>query len=514
MSTTTPTTPLTTGRSRLPLWGLVAIALATVGPTMAMSGNAQGLVGSVGKGVPLVLVLGLVGVSLVAFGFVTLTRHMNHAGSAYALVGKTVGPRAGFFSGFAMVGAYIMLTICIGGIFAAFVNSFLAQLQNDVTDPYQLPWIVPVLFLIAGAALLAARDIKRIAQVFVVIEGVGIAAMIILAAVIFAKGGAPTTGIDFSAFTFGDGVAPSAVLSGTVIAFFSWVGFEASAACGEESTNPRRNIPMAVAGTVVLLGVLYITVIFAQTVGFGTDEAGLAAMQSSGNTLGDLGDVYIGTGFSLLIVFTAVMSAFAAKLACASAASRLMFAFGRDGIGPRSLSSLDGTSGTPRRALLLVLAVSLVVNVASWATGWPNMGTGTESIDTYVFFAIAATVALIVCYLMIEVAGIKFVLSASGARESRRPIVSVILLALGAALILAVLRENFKGQFDPLSSPAYWGLAWCGIGFAFALGLRKLTRRIGESLTAELLANDSDVDVPVSPAAPVLSVDVLGGKGR
>lgn len=41
----------------------------------------------------------------VADSFVRLTQHMNHAGSAYALVGATVGPRAGFFACFAMLRA-------------------------------------------------------------------------------------------------------------------------------------------------------------------------------------------------------------------------------------------------------------------------------------------------------------------------------------------------------------------------------------------------------------------------
>ena len=113
-------------RRRFPLWVGLALSVATVGPTLAMAGNGQGLVASVGKAVPLVFVIGLVGVSLVGYSFVRLTRHLNHAGSAYALVGATIGPRAGFFAGFAMLGAYI--SFCIGtlALTAIFTNAFLA----------------------------------------------------------------------------------------------------------------------------------------------------------------------------------------------------------------------------------------------------------------------------------------------------------------------------------------------------------------------------------------------------
>ena len=67
-------------RRRFPLWVGLALSVATVGPTLAMAGNGQGLVASVGKAVPLVFVIGLVGVSLVGYSFVRLTRHLNHAG--------------------------------------------------------------------------------------------------------------------------------------------------------------------------------------------------------------------------------------------------------------------------------------------------------------------------------------------------------------------------------------------------------------------------------------------------
>ena len=114
-------------RRTLPLWVAVALSVATVGPTLAMAGNGQGLAGMVGKAVPLVFVIGLVGVSLVGYSFVRLTRYLNHAGSAYALVGATVGPRAGFFSGFAMLGAYVGFSIGTLALTGAFANSLLAS---------------------------------------------------------------------------------------------------------------------------------------------------------------------------------------------------------------------------------------------------------------------------------------------------------------------------------------------------------------------------------------------------
>ena len=117
------------------------MSVALVGPTLAMSGNGQGLIATVGKAIPLVFLIGLVGVSLVGYSFVRLTRHLNHAGSAYGLVGGTIGPRAGFFSGFAMLGAYVGFSIGTLALTAAFTNAFIAELQPDNENPYQVPWL-------------------------------------------------------------------------------------------------------------------------------------------------------------------------------------------------------------------------------------------------------------------------------------------------------------------------------------------------------------------------------------
>ena len=276
---------------RLPFWVALAMSVALVGPTLAMSGNGQGLITTVGKAIPLVFVIGLVGVSLVGYGFVRLTRHLNHAGSAYGLVGGTLA------------------------LTAAFVNAFIANLQPGNDTPFQLPWPAVVAVGAVISFLLSGRDVRLLGKILLVIEGAGIVSMIVLVIVIFARGGAPATGIDLGAFSF-DGVSSSAVISGVVAAFLSWAGFEACASMGEETDDPKRNIPRALAGTLILTGVLFVVVMFAQVVGFGTDAAGLEAFGSSGKTLGDLGNTYIGQWFSLLIIFTAIVAAFGCHLAC------------------------------------------------------------------------------------------------------------------------------------------------------------------------------------------------------
>jgi amino acid transporter len=471
---------------RLPFWVALAMSVALVGPTLAMSGNGQGLIGTVGKAIPLVFLIGLIGVSLVGYSFVRLTRHLNHAGSAYGLVGGTIGPRAGFFSGFAMLGAYVGFSIGTLALTAAFTNAFIAQMQPGNENPYQLPWLAVVVVGAAISFLLAGRDIRMLAKILLVIEGIGILAMVILVVVIFAKGGAPTTGIDFSVFTF-DGVSSSAVMSGVVAAFLSWAGFEACASMGEETDNPGRNIPRALAGTLLLTGVLFVVVMFAQMVGFGTDAAGLEAFQNSGNTLGDLGSSYIGQWFSLLIIFTATVAAFGCHLATSATSGRMLYAFGRDGFGPKALAHIHEGTGGPRRATWLVVGIALVVDLICGALGWPDMGTGNPAINTYFLFAVAGSVCLMVCYLLVEIAAAWFVgapkfVSVHGGTGK---ILGLTLPLLGAVVILVVLWFNVKDATEWSAAPLL-GLYWCAIGLVIAIAASRIAKRVGESLTREL----------------------------
>ena len=473
---------------RLPFWVALALSVALVGPTLAMSGNGQGLIGTVGKSIPLVFLIGLVGVSLVGYSFVRLTRHLNHAGSSYGLVGGTIGPRAGFFSGFAMLGAYWAFAIGTLALTAAFTNAFIAQLQAGNDNPYQLPWLVIVVVAAAISLLLAGRDIRMLAKILLVIEGIGILSMVVLVIVIFAKGGAPSTGFDFSVFSFsGSGVSASAVISGVVAAFLSWAGFEACASMGEETDDPGRNIPRALAGTLLLTGVLFVVVMFAQVIGFGTDQAGLDAFQNSGNTLGDLGGTYIGQWFSLVIIFTAIVSAFGCHLATSATSGRMLYAFARDGFGPKALAHIHAATGGPRRATWLVVGVSLVVDLICGAVGWPDMGTGNDAINTYFLFAIAGSVCLMVCYLLVEIAAAWFVGSPKflGVHGGKGKVPGLVLPLLGAIVIVVVLWFNVKDA-ETWSAAPLLGLYWCIVGLIIAIAASGIAKRVGESLSVEL----------------------------
>ena len=311
--------------------------------------------------------------------------------------------------------------------------------------------------------------------------------MIVLVVVIFAQGRGADDGYRLQRVHLRSGVSASAVISGVVAAFLSWAGFEACASMGEETDDPGRNIPRALAGTLILTGVLFVVVMFAQVIGFGTDQAGLDAFQSSGNTLGDLGSTYVGQWFCLLIIFTAIVSAFGCHLATSATSGRMLYAFGRDGFGPKALAHIHEGTGGPRRATWLVVGVALVVDLICGAVGWPDMGTGNDAINTYFLFAVAGSVCLMVCYLLVEIAAAWFVGAPKfvGVHGGKGKVLGLLLPLLGAVVIVVVLWFNVKDA-ETWSAAPLLGLYWCVVGLVIAIAASGIAKRVGESLTAEL----------------------------
>ena len=94
-------------RRELRFWEAIALSIGIMAPTAAMALNGTAPAGLIGQGVTLAFIFATVGVIFVSYAFVKLTRYFSHAGSVYAFSGATLGPRAGFFAGWALMGTYI-----------------------------------------------------------------------------------------------------------------------------------------------------------------------------------------------------------------------------------------------------------------------------------------------------------------------------------------------------------------------------------------------------------------------
>ena len=112
-----------------------AVSIGVMAPTLAMSVTGVAAASTLGRAAPLAFAFAALGVGFVAYGFVRLAGEFSHAGSVYAFVGNTLGPRPGFLAGWALLGTYLVFPpVSIMGV-AIFGRAFLdtTGLARDAT---------------------------------------------------------------------------------------------------------------------------------------------------------------------------------------------------------------------------------------------------------------------------------------------------------------------------------------------------------------------------------------------
>ncbi len=464
----------------LNVWEAIGISVALMAPSMAANINPQGTAGVVGRAVPVAFALATIGVLLIAYGFVRLSQNFNHAGSVYGFVGATMGPRSGVVAGWGLLGTYIFygcVTSMAAGIFG---STFLDELGVWKHQPSWSGFLIGALALLLAYAL-AVAPARNGTRVLLSVEGITVLLIVITTIIIFAKlatGHAPDNRhVDWSVFSIPKGVGTSGVFLGVVFGFLSFAGFEAASTLGEETTNPRRDIPRAMLGTAIFGGIYFVIVTAVEVMGFGTDEAGIKAYVSSGSLLGDLGTKYVGSWIGTVITLGAAISAFGCCLATVVGGSRLAFSLARDG-GNKHLATLSEKNGTPVNATRVVVGVGAVIMIA-WKLIW-----NVKPFDIFLGSGVIGTLIILVAYLLATVGAIKF-LFFSGKKRTKQW--EIIIPIAGIALLLYTLYKNvipFPTSGAARAFPIVAAL-WLLVGVVGIVSRPALAAKIGARLTAD-----------------------------
>jgi amino acid transporter len=322
-------------------------------------------------------------------------------------------------------------------------------------------------------------------------EGFGVAFTIVLVIVILVKvisgHGIHGQGMALSTVFTPGKVKIGTLASATVFAFLSWAGFEASASLGEETHNPRRNIPRSVIGAVVLSAVFFIFTMYAETIGFGTNAAGVHAFASTGNALNQLATTYVGAWLAVIISLAATGSAFASAMASGAGAGRMVFALSRDGFGPKFLSRKTAKHDSPANALALIFGFSIIVDLVMFLLG-------TSVVNVYFYYATLGVLGIIIVYAAVAIGTVRFIMK----KVMSIPIWEIIIPILGVAYLVYVFYEQLVGVSAPYTYFPFMVAAWCVLGLVLVLARPSLAQRIGRDLTLELERQAYDDEEPVA----------------
>ncbi|MFF3716203.1 APC family permease [Streptomyces prasinus] len=283
---------------------------------------------------------------LTAASYAELVTKYPRAGGASHYAVLAYGPFAGFLTGFCMLAAGI---VSVAALARGFAGDYLSEFVS-------LPVVLVTVVFLAALALLNARGIRESTRANVaatVVEVGGLLLVIGLGAWVVLRGDGDTGRLTDLGTPHEGPVA--ALLSGAVLAYYSFVGFETSVNVAEETLDPRRSYPRALFGALLTAGAVYALVGVAAA-------AAVPAGRLTGSS-GPLLEVVRAAGGVPTELFGAIALVAVANGALLTGimSSRLAYGMARDGLLPRFLTKVLPGRRTPWAAIATTTGLSLLL---------------------------------------------------------------------------------------------------------------------------------------------------------
>jgi len=422
----------------LPLWAVYGIALGILAPSSTLALSTGLISETAGNLSWLTWVVTSVIVLSFALGISWLTRRFTSTGGLYGLAARA-GGRTG---GYSVMSAHVLALLLAGPACALGAAIYLdAWLQRVGMPPGHSAAVISLLVVgvVAANAWLCYREVKLSARLLLAIEFATVGVILILFCVVLIK--APGGVIDPRQLHF-SGMHVPTILAAGGFAVFALAGFENVATLGREARNPRRSIGLAMTGSIVGLGLLYVFASYVIVLGFkGISFASSAAPL---DTLANRNGVgWLGYAIDLGVA----VSFFGSSLGIMAGTSRTVYTLARDRVLPARLARVHATQRTPVAAVAALGVLYLVLGIAGAALTNPD--------NSYGYLGTLSGYLLVLAYgLTTLVAGVY----ATRTRSLRAGIALTTLVALsGIALV-------YWFSFHPFPQGAYGIVAWCFVG--------------------------------------------------
>jgi len=264
--------------------------------------------------------------------------------------------------------------------------------------------------------------------------------------------------------------------------FVTFLGFEIIATVAGEVRQPGRTIPLTMVLSVVLVTLLYVVVMVVST--------GVIPYETLGGSLvpvSDVAAVAVGAVGVVAIVAAAVVAAISSSNSSVLAASRVIFAMGRDGLMSDWLNASHDRFNTPHRAILTTGAVTGLL-----------VALGLRVQEVVALLAQVASFSFLVTYALVHVSLVVFRYVDPEEYDPAFALPSVLYPAVPIAGVATALLV--VSQMEPLIVAVGSGVL--GIGVVWYLGYAR-RRGLERGLASTALAGDApDYRVVVPVANP------------
>jgi basic amino acid/polyamine antiporter, APA family len=339
-----------------------------------------------------------------------VTKYPRAGGSATYVNNAFRNPFVSFMVAFAVMASGITSACTLT---LAFSGDYLAQFISVPIIGAALVFMV----LIGCINFYGISESVRINVILTCVEITGLVLIVVIGAAALSTG----AGDPGRAFEFKEGTSVlTALLAGTVLAFYALIGFDDSVNVAEETQHPSRNYPRAIFGALLLAGVVYLLVTFTASMVVPTGTLA----DSSGPLLEVVkaGPIAIPTQLFAAIALLAVSNGALINMIMAS---RIIYGMGDQGVMPTAFSRVHPGRRTPWVSILFTTVIALLVLIA--------IGRNDEALAT---LGSTTVVLLLIAFVMVNIAVLVLRRDEVGHEHFRTPTIFPILGAVVAAGLL------------------------------------------------------------------------------
>jgi amino acid transporter len=446
----------------LNFYELLAQNIALISPTMTAALIVPVMYSNTGDWSWLSYALGTVMLLFVAYNLNQFARRSTTSGSMYAYTCRGLGLTAGGICGWALIWAYLGISMAGVHGFSIFADTLLGMMGIHV------PFIALAAVCVAIGGYCAWKNVQLSLMLTLILEGISMTFILILCAIVlfdhkFAFDSAQVT---VSALPWGS------VGLGVVVAVFSLVGFESSTAFGDEAKSPLKSIPRSVNLSLVISGLFFMFVTYIEVMGTRGYSTTLDQIDAPLNVLATLSHVPI---LQIPLSLGAMLSFFALCMSCLNAGGRVIYAMGRHGIFHASTAYAHEKNETPHIAVIIMSVLAFGVPTAM------NLG-GIAPLDGFNYVGTCAAFGFIVAYGLVTVAAPVYL-------KRLGELTGKDVAACGAAVILLAIPA--VGSVYPIPDPPvsyfpYGFLVYLAIGIVWIMSVYKRTPKAAAAVQADL----------------------------
>jgi len=383
-----------------------------VAPAYSLAATLGYVVIEDGTLAPVAVVLGFVPMLLTAFAYRELNRVIPDCGTTFTWVTKAFGPKTGWFGGWVLTLAGIIVLANLAQVAAQY--SFLIVGADSLADSKLWVTLLGVVF-IAVMAWVSYRGIviaEWLQNVLVGIQYLALAVLVVVALIAVAGPNAPETAIPIEASWFNplaffteDGGGFHALIEGVLLMVFIYWGWDTILSLNEE-TKERDKTPgrAAVAATLILVATYLLTTVAAVSyAGVGTEGIGLGNEENAGDVFRAISEPVLGD-WSWIVLLAVLVSAIASTQTTILPAARGTLAMGVYRALPTQFAKMHPKFKTPTVSTLFIGVVAIVIYVLLSLLGENAYGDVLLAIGLQISFYYGLTAFACVWYFRKDIA--------------------------------------------------------------------------------------------------------------